>query len=193
MVTAQVGPEIDALYIGSYSPFDSVFRHVEEAGITPDQTAALSRVRKEFRDQLIRLFTEAANIRNEIDTIMHDFPYDADLVKGKLRRLNQVHWELNLLWLDTVDRGGRVLTAEQRDLLQNLFNQEQQLMHQLMDVPSPHQQNSLPGPGKNEDQGSVGRIPLPLRVVVPTTALAIGATTVVAGRMSRRRRLRSDK
>lgn len=116
------GPRMHRM-MGAEAPWISIaLKHQSELGLTPDQVATLEKIRTNFQDQGMPLQQQLRSTESEITTLLQATPANLIQAKIKIGQAEQLRSQLRYLRVEALENGKSVLTAQQREQLQNLVS-----------------------------------------------------------------------
>lgn len=107
--------------MGPEAPWITIMlRHRSELSLTAEQVATLERLRSDFEQQVTPQQADLQNAEKEIARLLQEKPVDLAQVRAKIDEAERLRAEFRYLRIETLEKGKAVLTAEQKDKLENL-------------------------------------------------------------------------
>ena len=107
--------------MGSEAPWISIMlRHRDQLNLTGEQVATLEQMRSGFEQQVVPTQENLRNAESEIARLLQENTVDLAQVRAKIEEAGKFRAEFRYLRIETLEKGKAVLTAEQRDKLNNL-------------------------------------------------------------------------
>jgi Spy/CpxP family protein refolding chaperone len=123
--TGEPGPAKPRMHrmLGVEAPWISIaLRHQKELSLSPDQVAALEKIRTQFRDQSTPIQEQLRATESDLAASLQQTPANLIQAKLKIEQAEKLRSQLRYLRVEALENGKSVLTAQQRDQLKNLVS-----------------------------------------------------------------------
>jgi Spy/CpxP family protein refolding chaperone len=109
--------------LGAEAPWISIaLRHQSELALSPDQVATLQKIQTTYRDQSKPIQEQLRATEAELSASLKETPANLIQAKVKIEETEKLRAQLRYMRVEALENGKSVLTAQQRDQLQNLFS-----------------------------------------------------------------------
>lgn len=109
--------------LGVEAPWISIaLRHQKDLSLSPDQVAALEKIRTQFRDQSTPIQEQLRATESDLAASLQQTPANLIQAKLKIEQAEKLRSQLRYLRVEALENGKSVLTAQQRDQLKNLVS-----------------------------------------------------------------------
>jgi Spy/CpxP family protein refolding chaperone len=109
--------------LGVEAPWVSIaLRHQKDLSLSPDQVAALEKIRTQFRDQSTPIQEQLRATESDLAASLQQTPANLIQAKLKIEQAEKLRSQLRYLRVEALENGKSVLTAQQRDQLKNLVS-----------------------------------------------------------------------